>query len=93
MPHGNGRERKKTPAADSWRRHFRSPLLSENRLQHEFTEVKMTDYEILSLAHRICWKYKKSQDQHHSDTYTFNDKTMLEFVRILKMMEKPSGTA
>ena len=53
----------------------------------------MTDYEILSLAHRICWKYKKSQDPHHSDTYTFNDKTMLEFVRILKMMERPSGTA
>jgi len=53
----------------------------------------MTEYEILSLAHRICWKYKKSQDPHHSDTYTFNDTTMLEFVRILKMMEKPSGNA
>lgn len=42
----------------------------------------MTDYEILSLAHRVCWKYKDS-----GPTYTFDKNTLLEFVRILKMME------
>jgi len=48
----------------------------------------MTEYEILSLAHRVCWKYHAEKE-----TYTFDKKTMLEFVRILKMMEKPSGNA
>lgn len=48
----------------------------------------MTDYQVTELAHRVCWKYKKSQDPHHSDTYTFNEKTLLEFARILTLMEK-----
>lgn len=48
----------------------------------------MTDYQVKELAHRVCWKYKKSQDPHHSDTYTFNDHTLLEFARVLKLMEK-----
>ena len=51
----------------------------------------MTDYEVLELAHRTCWKYKHSKDPHHSDTYTFNKHTMLEFYRILKLMEEKSG--
>ena len=51
----------------------------------------MTDYEVLELAHRTCWKYKCSKDPHHSDTYTFNKHTMLEFYRILKLMEEKSG--
>ena len=50
----------------------------------------MTDYEIMSLAHRVCWKYK---DGDKGQTYTFDKDTLLEFVRILKLMEKPSGTA
>lgn len=45
----------------------------------------MTDYEILSLAHRTCWKYK---DGEKGQTYTFDKDTMLEFYRILKMMDE-----
>ena len=48
----------------------------------------MTDYEILSLAHRTCWRYK-----HDGPLFTFDEKTMLEFVRLLKVMEKPVGNA
>lgn len=40
----------------------------------------MTDYEILSLAHRICWKYKENDK---GPNYTFDKETMLEFVRII----------
>lgn len=50
----------------------------------------MTDYEIMSLAHRVCWKYKEGEK---GQTYTFDKDTLLEFVRIMKLMEKPSGTA
>lgn len=31
------------------------------------------------LAHRIAWRYKKSSDPHHSDTYTFNKDTLIQF--------------
>ena len=31
------------------------------------------------LAHRLCWRYKRSTDPAHSDTYTFNRTTLLEF--------------
>lgn len=48
----------------------------------------MTDYQVKELAHRVCWKYKKSSDPHHSDTYTFNDHTITEFARLLLLMEK-----
>mgnify|MGYP003329140111 CR=1 FL=1 len=50
----------------------------------------MTDYEVLALAHRVCWKYKHGDK---GDTYTFDKETMLEFVRILKMMEKDQPIA
>lgn len=43
----------------------------------------MTDYEIEQLAHRTCWRYKVSKDPNHSDTYTFNRHTLLEFARAL----------
>ncbi len=39
----------------------------------------MSDEEILALAHREAWRYKKSSDPHHSDTYTFNRSTLLSF--------------
>lgn len=48
----------------------------------------MTDYKVKELAHRVCWKYKKSQDPHHSDTYTFNENKLLEFARLLALMEE-----
>lgn len=37
--------------------------------------------EILDIAHRTAWKYKFSNDQHHSDTYTFNKTCMIDFAR------------
>ena len=43
----------------------------------------MTNNEILELGHRKAWRYKKSGDPHHSDTYTFNRSTLLEFARKL----------
>ncbi|WP_407280560.1 hypothetical protein U5817_09770 [Aromatoleum evansii] len=43
----------------------------------------MTNDEIEALARRECWRYKKSGDPHHSDTYTFNTLTLREFARKL----------
>ena len=34
---------------------------------------------IEDMAHRIAWRYKKSSDPHHSDTYTFNKDTLIQF--------------
>lgn len=44
--------------------------------------------EILAMAHREAWRYRKSSDSHHSDTYTFNRSTLLEFARKLAAMER-----
>lgn len=41
----------------------------------------MDGNKILEIAHRTAWKYKKSSDPHHSDTYTFNEHTMIDFVQ------------
>ncbi len=43
---------------------------------------------IESLAHRMCWRYKKSQDPHHSDTYTFNAQTLKDFAERLIQEER-----
>ena len=40
----------------------------------------MDEKEIEALAHRMAWRYAKSQDPHHSDTYTFNRYCLLRFV-------------
>ena len=45
----------------------------------------MTDYQVKEAAFRICLKYK---DGDKGPTYTFNEKTLLEFARILLIMEK-----
>lgn len=45
------------------------------------SEAMMTEDQILSLAHRTCWKYRHSTDPHHSHTYKFNDMAMVDFVR------------
>ena len=46
----------------------------------------MTDSNtaVLALAHRIAWRYKKSGDPAHSDTYTFNEATLLQFAAALR---------
>jgi hypothetical protein len=43
--------------------------------------VPLTDEDIVALAHRKCWRYKRSSDPHHSDTYLFNLHTLLDFAR------------
>jgi len=48
----------------------------------------VTPYEITTEAHRICWRYKKSSDPNHSDTYTFNEHTLQEFARVLIQAER-----
>lgn len=48
----------------------------------------MTDEEIEELAHRMAWRYRKSSDPHHSDTYTFNEATVHQFARKLIAMER-----
>lgn len=48
----------------------------------------MTDEQILEVAHRTAWRYKKSSDPHHSDTYTFNSTTMIHFANRLIFAER-----
>lgn len=48
----------------------------------------MDGFKILEIAHRTAWKYKKSSDSHHSDTYTFNEFTMIDFAqKVTREME------
>lgn len=49
--------------------------------ERDATKSVMADAEILDVAHRMAWRYKKSSDPHHSDTYTFNATTMVDFAR------------
>lgn len=44
--------------------------------------------EIEALAHRMAWRYKQSSDPHHSDTYTFNRATLLQFAEALVAIER-----
>ncbi len=50
----------------------------------EHKETIVTDYQVKEAAFRICLKYK---DGDKGPTYTFNEKTLLEFARILLIME------
>lgn len=56
----------------------------------------LTDEEREALGHRIAWRYKKSSDPHHSDTYTFNRATLLRFSEAVerevlrKLRERPA---
>ena len=45
--------------------------------------------EVIALAHRKAWRYKKSSDPHHSDTYTFNESTLLDFVAAILAQKEP----
>ena len=40
--------------------------------------------DVIELAHRICWRYKHSNDPHHSSTYTFNDRTLMQFSETIR---------
>lgn len=50
----------------------------------------MTDLE---LAHRMAWRYKKSSDPHHSDTYTFNESCLLQFAARIRQEEREAAAA
>ena len=43
----------------------------------------MTPADVERLAHRIAWRYKHSRDPAHSDTYTFNRATLLQFTQAI----------
>lgn len=46
----------------------------------------MNTEKIIAIAHRTAWKYKHSTDPCHSDTYTFNDACLLDFVAKVRAM-------
>ena len=41
----------------------------------------LTDHEIETLAHRMCWRYKRDGDSYGDPAYTFNKVTLIDFVR------------
>lgn len=41
----------------------------------------LTDHEIETLAHRMCWRYKHDGDSYGDPAYTFNKVTLIDFVR------------
>jgi len=41
----------------------------------------VSDEQIVAMAVRMCWQYRRSTDPHHSDTYKFNTAMLLRFVR------------
>ena len=49
--------------------------------------VPLTTEQIEAIAHRTAWRYKKSSDPHHSDTYTFNRHTLIDFVRAITSVQ------
>lgn len=47
--------------------------------------------DIEGFARITAWRYKRSKDPHHSDTYTFNRSTLLDFVRKLGVSPVAGG--
>lgn len=48
----------------------------------------MIEQEIEALAHRMAWRYAKSHDPNHSDTYTFNRQCLVQFAQALQAAER-----
>ena len=48
----------------------------------------MTDYQVKEAAFRTCLKYK---DGDKGPTYTFNEKTIVEFARALEYLVKKNN--
>jgi hypothetical protein len=46
---------------------------------------------IEELAHRMAWRYKTSSDPAHSDTYTFNRATLLQFAEAVRSAPECDG--
>lgn len=49
--------------------------------------------QVEAMAHLIAWRYKKSSDPAHSDTYTFNRATLLQFAAALQSPGSVEGGA
>jgi hypothetical protein len=43
---------------------------------------------INEMAERTCWRYNRSSDPSHSDTYTFNDATLAAFTAKVQEVER-----
>ena len=54
--------------------------------------VALTAEAIEAHAHRTAWRYRKSTDPYHSDTYTFNRHTLLDFARRLGVVADEGTT-
>jgi hypothetical protein len=54
--------------------------------------VPLRETDIEAIAHSKAWRYRKSSDPHHSDTYTFNRSCLIDFVRALGITP-PEGAA
>jgi len=46
----------------------------------------MIELNILEIARHTAWRYKKSSDPNHSDTYTFNERKMIDFAQKVKTL-------
>ena len=47
-----------------------------------------SDEDILVAAEKLSWRFKRSSDPHHSDTFTFNRKSVLDFAKAILKSEK-----
>jgi hypothetical protein len=75
-------------AAESiWFAGFRAALAATPTLEPVKEGVGLSDEQIEALAHRMAWRYKKSSDPHHSDTFTFNLTTLVQFARALAAVQ------
>lgn len=64
-----------------------TPGLNDSLTTHRLGLGNEADH-VETLAHRIAWRYRKSSDPHHSDTYTFNAATLLHFADALLASER-----
>lgn len=64
-----------------------TPVLNDSLTTHRLGLGNGADH-VETLARRIAWRYRKSSDPHHSDSYTFNVTTLLHFADALLASER-----
>lgn len=63
---------------------YRDACIEFDRAARETKKAEpLSDEQITTIAHRMAWRYKHSSDPAHSDTYTFNRTTLIDFVRAI----------
>ena len=60
---------------------LRAALASRDEAAQQPQGQAVSDEQIVAMAVRMCWQYRRSTDPHHSDTYKFNTAMLLRFVR------------